>query len=82
MRWCVIHNPELSALSVIAEDALGHYRDRGWRRVSDWAANGDDLRAALTRGDAGLSEDLADLDAPEPAPAKKAPAATKDKESS
>jgi hypothetical protein len=74
MRWCVIHNPDVAGLPVIAEDALDHYRNHGWRRVSDWATNGDDLRAALARGDTELSDGLADLDAPEPAPAKKAPA--------
>jgi hypothetical protein len=72
MRWCVIHHPELASTSVVAEDALQEHRWRGWRRVSDWSDNVDDLRADLARGEVALSADLGDLDEPAPVPAKKA----------
>lgn len=83
MRWCVIYNPDpdLDTTAVVAEDALEHYRPRGWRRVSDWASNADDLKASIERGDPVLSEDMADLDEPKPA-AKKAATKTTDRESS
>lgn len=78
MRWCVIYNPELDTTAVIAEDSLEHYRLRGSRRVTEWSANADDLKASVARGETvlDLSKDLDD-----PAPAKKA-AAKQDKENS
>lgn len=80
MRWCLIYSPDLSTTSVVAEDALEHYRLRGWRRVSEWFTDADDLKAAHARGELVLSEDRADLDAPDPAPAKKASAKHDSKE--
>lgn len=82
MRWCVIYSPDLDSTAVIAEDSLEHYRNLGWRRVTEWADNSDDLKAAVARGETTLVLD-ADLDAPEPepTPAKKA-AAKQDKENS
>lgn len=83
MRWCVIHHPELRSIGVIAEDALQLHRYRGWRRVSDWSENSDDLRADLERGEVVLSADLADLDEPAPkTPAKTTGSKTTDKENS
>lgn len=77
MRWCVIFNQDLDSTAVIAEDSLEHYRHRGYRRISEWSVNADDLKAAVARGEIVLdpSKDLDD-----PAPAKKA-AAKQDKES-
>lgn len=82
MRWCLIYNAELPATAVVAEDGLEHYRLRGWRRVSEWFGDADDLKAAQVRGDLDLADDPVDLDAPDPAPAKKATAKHETKESS
>ena len=82
MRWCLIYDPDLDRTAVVAEDGLEHYRLRGWRRASEWYGDPADLRAAHDRGDIALAEDPADLDAPDPAPAKKASAKHDSKENS